>query len=97
MEVARILLAKYENVRVIFSGDGPENVVEEIGQLCETDARVKIIRCGYTEMPEVYRSADIVVIPSLASEGTSLTAVEAMAMGKCVLASRCWRPYEYHY
>ena len=38
-------------------------------------------------MPEVYRSADIVVIPSLASEGTSLTAVEAMAMGKCVLAS----------
>lgn len=87
LEVARILLARYENVRVIFSGDGPENIIKEIEQLCESDARVKIIKCGYTEMAEVYRCADIVVIPSLASEGTSLTAIEAMAMGKCVVAS----------
>lgn len=34
------------------------------------------------EMPSAYRSADIVVVPSTAHEGTSLAAVEAIAAGK---------------
>ena len=87
LEVARNLLKKYKNIRIIFSGHGSRIVTEELEQLCRTDVRVKIIKGVYTEMPDVYRSADIVVIPSLASEGTSLTAIEAMAMGKCVVAS----------
>ncbi|WP_406678637.1 glycosyltransferase family 4 protein [Moorella sp. ACPs] len=37
-------------------------------------------------MPEIYRQADIVLIPSRSTEGTSLAALEAMACGKPVIA-----------
>jgi len=39
-------------------------------------------------MPAEYASADIVVIPTVASEGTSLSCLEAQASGKAVIATR---------
>jgi glycosyltransferase involved in cell wall biosynthesis len=41
----------------------------------------------FDEMPEVYRAADIVVIPTVYAEGTSLACLEAMACGKAVVAT----------
>jgi glycosyltransferase involved in cell wall biosynthesis len=38
-------------------------------------------------MWKVYNASDVVIIPSLFSEGTSLSALEAMACGKSVVAS----------
>lgn len=38
------------------------------------------------EMPRIYRQADIVLIPTKAAEGTSLSCLEAMASGKAVIA-----------
>ena len=38
------------------------------------------------EMPAEYRDADVVVIPSVATEGTSLSCLEAMASGRPVMA-----------
>ncbi len=40
------------------------------------------------EMPEVYRQAAIVVVPTTSSEGTSLSCLEAMASGKAVICGR---------
>lgn len=40
------------------------------------------------EMPEAYRNADITLIPTLYSEGTSLSCLEAMASGNAVIATR---------
>lgn len=37
-------------------------------------------------MPHIYRNVDIVLIPSKASEGTSLSCLEAMASGRAVVA-----------
>ncbi|MDQ7793832.1 MAG: glycosyltransferase family 4 protein [bacterium] len=37
-------------------------------------------------MPHVYRNMDIVLIPSKAAEGTSLSCLEAMAVGRAVVA-----------
>jgi len=37
-------------------------------------------------MPSVYRNVDIVLVPSKASEGTSLSCLEAMASGRAVIA-----------
>ncbi len=41
-----------------------------------------------SELPELYREADIVVVPTIAQEGLSRTSVEAMAAGRPVVASR---------
>ncbi|MGZ8983659.1 MAG: glycosyltransferase family 4 protein [Methylotenera sp.] len=87
LEVISALLVRYNNLRVIISGDGSKDVLNRLNEFSKGDSRVIIIKGSYTEMPDIYQSADIVVIPSLASEGTSLTALEAMAMGKCVVAS----------
>jgi len=41
-----------------------------------------------SELPAVYKVADIVVVPTIAQEGLSRTSVEAMAAGRPVIASR---------
>ena len=40
------------------------------------------------EMNKAYQNADITLIPSLYSEGTSLSCIEAMACGNAVIATR---------
>jgi len=40
------------------------------------------------DLPELYRAADIVAVPTVAQEGLSRTSVEAMAAGRPVVASR---------
>lgn len=41
-----------------------------------------------SELPQLYRATDITVVPTIAQEGLSRTAVEAMASGRPVLGSR---------
>jgi glycosyltransferase involved in cell wall biosynthesis len=41
----------------------------------------------HTKMPELYRKADIVLIPSIFSEGTTLAALEAMACSKLLITT----------
>ena len=43
--------------------------------------------CNQDEMVEVYQNTDISVIPTLFSEGTSLSCLEAMACGNAVIAT----------
>ncbi|MDA8194648.1 MAG: glycosyltransferase family 4 protein [Thermaerobacter sp.] len=49
--------------------------------------RVQLVSTPFDEMPQLYRQADIVVIPSTYSEGTSLACLEAMASGSAVVAT----------
>lgn len=49
--------------------------------------RVQVTDVSFDEMPEAYRQADLVVIPTVRHEGTSLSCVEALYMGKPVLAT----------
>ena len=49
--------------------------------------RIKHLLLNPGEMPAVYREADITVIPTLYSEGTSLSCLEAMASGNAVIAT----------
>ena len=52
-------------------------------------SKERILYChpDYQSMSNVYAEADIVVIPSIYSEGTSFSCLEAMAMGKAVIAT----------
>lgn len=49
--------------------------------------RAELVCAPFDAMPKLYRSADIVAIPSLYSEGTSLSLLEALASGCAVVAT----------
>jgi len=49
--------------------------------------KIKHYVCNAEEMNDVYRNADITLIPTLNSEGTSLSCIEAMASGNAVIST----------
>lgn len=81
------------NFSVIFMGSAPPNQDEYKDQLMQRIAqspmRDSIILEGYTkEIWSAYAALDIVCVPSTEPEPFGLVAVEAMAVGKPVVASR---------
>ncbi len=77
---------------IVGSGAGMDRVEGLVNRLGVGDHCVFAGSMPYSEMPNVYRSADVFALPSVASEqwqeqfGMSL--IEAMACGKPVVASR---------
>lgn len=89
LEIMEDILEKYPEVEFHFVGRGGE---QEIGQITERQRkwseRVKYYALPMDEMPQAYQVADISLIPSVHSEGTSLSCLEAMASGNAVIATR---------
>lgn len=48
---------------------------------------VEFFEARFDDMPAVYRNADIVVVPSTGTEGTSLSAIEGMCSGATIVVS----------
>jgi glycosyltransferase involved in cell wall biosynthesis len=74
------------NLLIVIVGSGPGEALigQRAAQLGISD---RVILCGHrTDMPGVYASLDIVVLPSL-TEGMPMTILEAMAAGKPVIAT----------
>ncbi len=74
--------------RVVFCGSG--SMKAEIAATARASGfgeSVEVMDVAFAEMSGIYERADIVAIPSLEHEGTSLACVEAMYMGKPVLAT----------
>lgn len=79
-------------IRLLIAGDGPlrselQREADEIGK-----DRISFLgECDRDRMRTLYRNCDVVVIPSITSKGlqeaTSISALEAMACGKPVIAS----------
>lgn len=90
-EVVPRLLARFPQVEFEFAIDTnkPEylELFEQWRAKLADKERVLSCHPDYQAMPEVYAEADIVVIPSIYSEGTSFSCLEAMAMGKAVIAT----------
>lgn len=90
-EIVPGLLRKYPHIRFNFAIDQnwPHLVAEWEAWLQGQPDRDRIIYYHYPmdEMPQAYQRADIVVIPSLFSEGTSLSTLEAMASGKAIVTT----------
>jgi glycosyltransferase involved in cell wall biosynthesis len=86
LRAARMLLKKYPDVMFAFIGDGPER--ERLMQLAqELKIETSCVFAGQRQdMPEVYASLDVVVLPSF-SEGMPMAILEAMAAGRAVVAS----------
>jgi polysaccharide pyruvyl transferase CsaB len=88
-EILPRLLARHPEIKFHFVGDaaGPEE--DEVRRLVALDPeRVRWTSLPPERMPEAYRAADVVLIPTLWSEGTSLSCLEAQASGRAVIATR---------
>jgi glycosyltransferase involved in cell wall biosynthesis len=75
--------------RLVIAGDGPERqALEQLARTCGVAERTHFL--GYVDdMPGFWRSCDIGVVPSAGwIESFCLSAVEAMACGRPVVASR---------
>jgi glycosyltransferase involved in cell wall biosynthesis len=76
-------------VRLVFAGDGPERAAVE--SILKRDgchsAAVFLGNVPNAEMPDVYRAADISVLPSFL-EATSITGLESMATGLPLVGTR---------
>lgn len=84
--VFRRILIEFPEVSITIAGDGPDEIwLRDYFSISE---RVIFIKYNHSESIRVLLSHDIAVIPSLGSEGTSLSAIEAMASG-CVVVATC--------
>jgi glycosyltransferase involved in cell wall biosynthesis len=78
-----------KNFRVVIAGDGPERA-KMTSILSESNQLGRVLFLGpvsNADMPDIYRAADISVLPSLA-EATSIAGLEAMASGVPLVGTR---------
>lgn len=79
------ILKKYNNINITFAGKGPEE--DYLKTLFKDDPRVSFITYRSEESLKIHEEHDIAIIPTLGSEGTSLSLLEAMASKCAVIAT----------
>lgn len=84
-EVMPKILNKYDNIEFTLAGDG--NDLEMLKQIFRESKNVRFIKYNANESVEIHKNYDIAIIPSIASEGTSLSLLEAMYAGCCVVTT----------
>jgi len=79
------LLNKQYNIEVIIAGDGPDEqwMKEQLREF----PQVSFIRYNSIDSLEIHRNVDIAVIPTVGSEGTSLSLLEAMASSCAIICT----------
>lgn len=90
LDIVDRVLEKYDNIEFRLVGKGFDEDLKKIDEKVKrwgTD-KIKVYNRPPTEMHKEYKESDITLIPTLYSEGTSLSCLEAMASGNAVIASR---------
>ncbi|HET9529653.1 MAG TPA: glycosyltransferase [Blastocatellia bacterium] len=85
--IGPILDRVHEDCDFIWVGEGEIEETEHIKRVAERDSRLRFDCVPFEQMPDFYRQADICVIPTIGSEGTSLSCLEALASGCAVIAT----------
>lgn len=83
--VAERLLARYKNLKITIAGDGPD--ASYMRSRLEKYPSVKFITYENKDSLTIHKDQDIAVVPTLGSEGTSLSLLEAMAAGCAVVCT----------
>jgi glycosyltransferase involved in cell wall biosynthesis len=86
IEGAPAVLREFPDAIFLFVGDGPER--DRLGQMTRSlGIQDRVIFAGVqSDMPSVYSSMDILVLPSI-NEGLPMTLIEALAARKPIVAS----------
>lgn len=71
------LLKEYDNLEITLAGEGPDE--KWLRNQFENESKVKLIKYSSYESLKVHSDKDIAVVPTLGSEGTSLSLLEAMS------------------
>ena len=89
LNIAGKIIEKYPNVEFHFVGKGfDEDITNVQKAISKYPENIFCYSRSPFDMHEVYKNTDISLIPTLYSEGTSLSCLEAMASGNCVVANR---------
>lgn len=84
VEVTRKLLENFSNISITFAGEGPdEYLLDEF----KSNKNVNIIKYEQKDAFKIHKEHHIAVVPSIGSEGTSISVAEAMAAGCAVIAT----------
>lgn len=84
-EAAARIAAEFPNVIIMICGEGPDEGFLK-ARLSEY-ANIHVTKVPWSEMPRLLSEIDISAVPSLGSEGTAFSIVEAMGAGCAVVAS----------
>lgn len=77
LAAAKRLLEKYSSIEITLAGDGPDE--ELLKRELAGHPNVRFITYESHESLDIHADKDIAVVPTLASEGTSLSLLEAMS------------------
>lgn len=75
------------NCRIRWVGEGEDEESEIIKAVARRDPRLEFYAATFEQMPRFYQEADICVISTIGSEGTSLSCLEALASGCAVVST----------
>jgi glycosyltransferase involved in cell wall biosynthesis len=75
--VAKRLLSEFGNIEITFAGEGPEE--QWLKSLFQNEPRVSFTKYAPDESVEFHQQFNIAVVPTIYSEGTSLSLLEAMS------------------
>jgi glycosyltransferase involved in cell wall biosynthesis len=87
LQAAGGLTGRYRALRLLYVGDGPERTALE-QEAIRLSIRDKVVFAGLrSDMERMYAAMDIFVLPSTCREAFGMVIIEAMAMGKPVIAT----------
>jgi PEP-CTERM/exosortase A-associated glycosyltransferase len=93
IEALPLIAKDFPNVQLLVAGDGPERAqLEKLAKRLDIQGQVQFVgRIPHDRVAEIYAVADVLIYPRIDSLTTRLTTplkpLEAMAMGKAVVAS----------
>lgn len=85
LKVAKKILSEHENVEFYFAGGGP--LTHLVNDFVNSNSNAFFTSYKSEQSIQFHQQFDIAIVPSIGSEGTSLSLLEAMGAGCAVIAS----------